>query len=147
MMDLSGEKTCIFCNMAQGRLQPVIVAEDKDIMAIMDLYPASQGHILVFPKRHIENIYTLPVNLAAPIMRHAVMIAKAIKQQLNPEGINLIQSNDAAAGQTIPHFHLHIVPRYSNDSVILQFGHGNTPSNKGELESIAMRIRSLLIRR
>ena len=143
-MDLSDEKPCVFCSMAEGWLQPVIVTEDDDIMAIMDLYPASQGHILIFPKQHIENIYNLPVNLAAPIMWHAIIIAKAIKEQLNPDGINLIQSNDAAAGQTIPHFHLHIVPRYTNDSVILQFGHGNTPGNKSELESIAQQIRSML---
>ena len=144
MMELSGEKHCVFCSMTEGRLQPVIVTQDDDIMAIMDLFPASKGHILIFPKQHIENIYNLPVNLAAPVMRHAVIIAKAIKEQLNPDGINLIQSNDIAAGQTIPHFHLHIVPRYSEDSVILQFGHGNTPSDKSDLESIAQRIRSIL---
>lgn len=143
-MELSGEKSCVFCNMAEDRLRPAIVTEDNDIMAIMDLYPASQGHILIFPKQHIQNIYNLPVNLASSIMRHAVIIAKAVKQQLNPEGINLIQSNETAAGQTIPHFHLHIVPRYASDSVTLQFGHGNTPSNKGDLESIAQRIRSML---
>jgi histidine triad (HIT) family protein len=145
MMELSGEKPCIFCKMARGRLQPVIITEDKDIMAIMDLYPASEGHILVFPKRHIENIYALSPDLGSGIMGHAIEIANAIKKRLNPAGINLIQSNEDAAGQTISHLHLHIVPRYKNDSVVLQFGHGNTPGDTGGLELIAQGIRSLLI--
>ena len=78
-------------------------------------------------------------------MSLAINIAKAVKSQFSPDGLNLIQANEAAAGQTIPHFHLHIVPRYKNDAVILSFGHGSTPANQDELERLASKIRSALI--
>ncbi len=108
----------------------------------MDLYPATPGHILVLPKQHIENIYTLPYDLGAHIMRVAINISQAVKRQLSPDGLNLIQANELAAGQTIPHFHLHIVPRYKNDAVVLRFGHGNRPAHQDELELLAGKIRS-----
>jgi len=135
---------CPFCKIAKRKLRAVVVYEDNDILAIMDLYPATPGHVLVLPKQHIENIYSLPADLAARIMVTATELAKAIKQQLSPDGLNLIQSNELAAGQTIPHFHLHIVPRYKGDSVALQFGHGTIPGDARELERIASIVRAAL---
>jgi histidine triad (HIT) family protein len=108
----------------------------------MDLFPATPGHVLVFPKQHIEDIFSLPEDLASRIMVTATRIAKVIKQRLSPAGLNLIQSNDLAAGQTIPHFHLHIVPRYKDDQVVLRFGHGSAPARTEELERTALMIRS-----
>ena len=144
-MNLFAEKDCPFCRMVRGELQPIMVYGDQDVLAIMDLYPATQGHILVLPKRHIENIYSLPPDLGGHIMKVTINIAQAVKRQLSPQGLNLIQSNELAAGQTIPHFHLHIVPRYQNDAVILKFGHGNTPGQAGDLELMASKLRSGLI--
>ena len=135
---------CIFCRMAIREANPVIVWEDEEIMAIMDLYPASPGHVLVLPKRHIENIYEMPADTGARIMALAIAIAKVIKQQLHPDGINLIQANGDAAGQTISHFHLHIVPRYRDDGITLIFGHGDKPEAAEELERIALLLRSSL---
>jgi histidine triad (HIT) family protein len=74
----------------------------------------------------------------------ATKIAKVIKQELSPDGLNLIQSNELAAGQTIPHFHLHIVPRYGGDSVMLKFGHGSAPAKVDELEKVAFLVKSAL---
>src|SRR4030042_899338 len=115
----------------------VVVLEDMDILVIMDLYPATPGHLLIIPKKHIETIYEIPDELGARIMNTAILMAKAIKERLSPDGLNLIQSNQEAAGQTIPHFHINIVPRYKNDPVLLQFGHGNGPEKINELERLA----------
>jgi histidine triad (HIT) family protein len=141
---MKGEKGCPFCKMVRHEIPAVRVYEDDDILAIMDLYPATPGHILVLPKQHTENIYSLPEDLASRIMVTASKIAKAIKQQLSPDGLNLIQSNELAAGQTISHFHLYVVPRYKSDPVALKFGHGTRPANVDELEKTALLIKSEL---
>jgi histidine triad (HIT) family protein len=138
------EDDCPFCRIGRHELDYVAVLEDGDILAVMDLYPATPGHVLVLPKKHIETIYDMPEDLGARIMTTAMLVAMGIKEKLSPDGLNLIQSNQAAAGQTIPHFHLHIVPRYASDPVILQFGHGSRPERVGELDRIASLIRSEL---
>ena len=136
------EKNCPFCNLAKHELPAIVVYEDDDLLAIMDLYPATPGHVLVLPKQHIEDIYSLQEDLASRIMVTATKIARAIKQQLSPDGLNLIQSNGVVAQQTVPHLHLHIVPRYKDDHVLLRFGHGNVPAKTEELERTASMIRS-----
>ncbi|MBN2060342.1 MAG: HIT family protein [Deltaproteobacteria bacterium] len=141
-MKWTTKKDCPFCRMGRHELDYVSVLEDGEVLAIMDLYPATPGHVLILPKRHIENLYEMPPDLGSHLMAAAIMVAKAIKEALSPEGINLIQSNETAAGQTVPHFHLHIVPRYKGDPVILQFGHGNTPERVTVLERIASLLKS-----
>ena len=135
---------CLFCRIVRHELKAVVVHEDKDVLVMMDLYPATPGHMLVLPKEHIETIYTMSENIGARIMTIAIAVAKSIKQKLSPTGLNLIQSNEFAAGQTVPHFHLHIVPRYKDDSVLLRFGHGNIPEDVAELNRIASLIKSVL---
>jgi len=141
-MDAKNREYCPFCKMARHELPAVVIQEDRDLLAVMDLYPATHGHILVLPKKHIENIYNMPSDLGAHLMVMAISIANVIKQKLSPDGINLIQSNELAAGQTVPHFHLHIVPRYRSDLVNLKFGHGDVPAKTEELERTAFLIRS-----
>ena len=143
-MDLLAEKDCPFCKMVKYELSHVVVQEDNDILVIMDLYPATPGHMLVLPKQHIDNIYAMPADLGVRIMTTAIAMAKAMKQKLFPDGVNLIQSNEIAAGQTVPHFHLHIVPRYRGDAVLLRFGHGNIPEKITKLERIASLMRSTI---
>jgi histidine triad (HIT) family protein len=138
------EKDCPFCKIIAHAAPAAIVCEDEETLAFMDLYPATAGHMLVLPKRHIENIYAMPEELGARIMAMAVALAKAAKHQLSATGLNLVQSNGADAGQTISHFHLHIVPRYSGDPVALKFGHSATPANLDELERLASLLRSAL---
>ncbi len=135
---------CLFCRIVRHELKAVVVHEDKDVLVMMDLYPATPGHMLVLPKEHIETIYTMSENIGARIMTIAIAVAKSIKQKLSPTGLNLIQSNELSAGQTVPHFHLHIVPRYNDDSVLLRFGHGNIPEDVAELDRIASLIKSIL---
>jgi len=135
-------KDCPFCKIAKDRSDSVVVLEDDDILVIMDRYPATPGHMLVLPKKHIETIYEMPADLGAHIMSTAVLMAKAVKKKLSPDGLNLIQSNEAAAGQTVPHFHLHIVPRYEGDPVRFHFGHGKAPGDIDELRRIASSLKN-----
>jgi len=128
--------------MVRGELQSIKVYEDGEVLAIMDLYPATPGHILVLTKQHIENIYTLPVSLGTHIMEVVLKVSQAVKIRLAPDGLNLIQANEPAAWQTIPHFLVHVLPRYINDSVVLRFGHGRDPADSEELKQLADRVRS-----
>ena len=140
----SDEKNCPFCRMVRHELDAVLIHENDEILVIMDLYPATPGHVLVLPKEHIENIYVMPADLGSRIMATAIAVAKAIKQKLSPEGLNLIQANGLAAGQTISHFHLHVVPRYNGDPISLRFGHGNVPAKIDDLEKSASLISEAL---
>lgn len=84
---MSSRNSCPFCEMVNHELNPVVVHEDKEILAIMDLYPATPGHILVLPKQHIEDIYAMSADMGARIMVTAIAVAKAIRQQLHPSGL------------------------------------------------------------
>jgi len=143
-MNTLNKKDCPFCKIAKHEIPAVIVQEDNDLLAIMDLFPATPGHILVLPKQHIENIYLMPADLGAHIAATAIAVAKAIKQQLSPDGLNLIQSNEFAAGQTIPHYHLHVVPRYKGDQVLLRFGHCDVPAEISDLKELAFSLAAAL---
>jgi histidine triad (HIT) family protein len=138
---MSAEQDCPFCRIAKGELPAVKLFEDQDVLAIMDRYPATPAHVLVLPKRHIGDIYDMPGDLGCRVIEVATVVCRAIKSELNPQGLNLVQANGAAAGQTISHFHLHIVPRYENDAVILNFGHGKIPASQTDLETIARKLR------
>jgi histidine triad (HIT) family protein len=144
MINSRTKRDCPFCKMIKDKLDHVVVLEDKDILVIMDLYPATPGHLLIFPKIHIETIYEMPPDLGSHIMTTAILMAKTVKEKLSPDGLNLIQANEDAAGQTVPHFHLHIVPRYKGDPVLIKFGHGNVPEKVNELECIASLLKSAL---
>ncbi len=139
--EFTNTNRCPLCRIARRESPAVIITENEDVMAIMDLYPATLGHILILPKEHVEHIFALPVEIGIQVMALAIRVAQAVQQHLNPAGLNLIQANGAIAGQTINHFHLHIVPRYEDDGIIIQFGHGSAPAKLEELEGIATKIR------
>jgi histidine triad (HIT) family protein len=143
-MDFPAQENCPFCKIVQRKSPAAVVLENKKVLAIMDLYPAAPGHVLVLPRQHIENIYVMLEETGAGIMAAAVTISRAIHRQLKPAGINLVQANGAIAGQTINHFHLHIVPRYIDDTVEIKFGHGVVPADIRELEQTASMIRNAL---
>jgi histidine triad (HIT) family protein len=135
------ENSCPFCKINEDRSDSVVVLEDHDVIVIMDRYPATQGHVLILPKKHIETIFEMPEELGGRIMRIAVLVSKMIKEKLSPDGLDLIQANETAAGQTIPHFHLHIVPRYKGDNVRLKFGHGDVAEDIDELRRVASLLK------
>jgi histidine triad (HIT) family protein len=91
-------------------------------MAVMDAFPATRGHVLIIPKAHAENLYDLPEETAAAVLPLAQKLAGQINAALKPQGINILQNNGKAAGQAVFHYHLHIIPRYENDGVVIRSG-------------------------
>ncbi len=109
--------SCIFCKLANGDIKTNIVYEDETFTAILDASPVANGHTLIIPKNHCKNLLDLPQNEASKLMMTAQKIAKAMMEELNLDGINLIQNNGEAAGQSVFHFHLHLIPRKANDNL------------------------------
>ena len=108
---------CIFCKLANGIIPTNSLYEDDIVNVIFDANPASEGHVLILPKEHFDNIYSLDDKTAAHVFQVAVKVANAINDSLHPVGLNVVQNNGEAAGQTVFHFHMHIIPRYENDTV------------------------------
>ena len=119
---------CIFCKILKNEIPSFTVYEDDDFKAILDIAPATKGHILIIPKEHSESIFDLSDEKAMKIFLVAKKITTALKNVLNVSNFNLIQNNGRIAGQTVNHFHLHIIPRYSLDEISLWVPHENDPS-------------------
>jgi len=116
---------CIFCKIANGELPSATIYEDGDFRVILDIFPASKGHALIIPKRHFQDLY----DISEEQIQKAAVLAKRIgmkmKKVLKFDGLNIVQNNDLAAGQTVFHFHFHLIPRYDNDNVKIEW-----PSNE-----------------
>lgn len=112
---------CIFCKIANGEIPANALYEDDLVKVIFDLSPASEGHVLILPKSHYDDVYSLDDDTAAHIFKVAVKIANAMKKSLNIDGLNIVQNNGEAAGQTVFHFHMHIIPRYTDDTVNIKW--------------------------
>jgi histidine triad (HIT) family protein len=131
-------ENCIFCKIAAGEIPSATVYEDNDFRAIMDISPAAKGHILILPKKHIANLFELDDDTASKAFIVARKVATALKEELNCDGINLQQNNGEAAGQTVFHFHIHLIPRYQNDSLNLSWSHETYAD--GEAAALAAKI-------
>ena len=103
---------CVFCRLAKKEAPASYIYEDKEVAAFLDMNPINEGHTLVIPKNHYENIYEIPEEKVAHLFRIVKKIAHAVKKGVNAEGISIIQNNEKAAGQIVFHLHVHIVPRY-----------------------------------
>lgn len=108
---------CIFCKIAAGNIPSATLYEDENFRVILDLGPASKGHALILPKAHYANIYEIPDELAGKAMILAKRMAGVITEALQCDGFNLVQNNGEPAGQTVFHFHMHLIPRYQGDQV------------------------------
>ena len=113
---------CIFCKIAAGEIPSRKIYEDSELIAIMDLNPTSKGHSLIIPKEHCTNIYDIDEDIAAKVMKTAKKLATKMTVALNCDGFNLLQNNGETAGQTMFHFHMHLIPRYKDaDNNMLKF--------------------------
>ena len=110
-------ENCIFCKIAKGEIPSATLYEDEEFRVILDLGPANKGHALILPKAHYANIYELPDETAAHAMVLAKKIVTKMKDILKCDGYNIVQNNGEAAGQTVFHFHMHLIPRYEGDQV------------------------------
>ncbi len=115
---------CIFCKIAKGEIPSATLYEDEDFRVILDLGPASKGHALVLPKKHAKNIYELPDDIASKVFVIAKKTAVKLRDVLECEGFNIVQNNGEIAGQTVFHFHMHLIPRYPGDGVKLTWKPG-----------------------
>jgi histidine triad (HIT) family protein len=134
---------CIFCEIIEGKIPASVVYEDKQTLAFMDLHQASPGHVLIVPKIHVENIYECPPDIAASLFPIVAKIASAVKHAFNPDGISIIQSNEKAAMQEVPHLHIHVMPRIMHDGVLRFYTKGApdiTP--RSTLDVWAVRIQN-----
>lgn len=105
---------CIFCKIIAGEIPSSAIYEDEEFKAILDISPASKGHALILPKQHYANLYELPEELCGKAMKLAKRLAGHMTEKLNCDGFNLVQNNGEVAGQTVFHFHLHLIPRYKD---------------------------------
>lgn len=112
---------CIFCKLANGIFPTNSIYEDEDFNVILDLGPATKGHALILPKNHADNLFELPDETAAKVLVTVKKVATIMKEKLGCPGMNLVQNNGEVAGQTVNHFHIHMIPRYEADKSMVSW--------------------------
>lgn len=133
------KQDCVFCKIISGEIPSETVYENSKFKVIMDIAPANKGHVLILPKEHFDNIYDIDTATAGQLFELAAMIARALKSATNCDGMNILQNNGTVAGQTVFHFHLHIIPRYEGDTV--NVGWKELGYEDGEMEQLREAIR------
>ncbi len=119
---MSASQDCIFCKIIKGEIPSFKVYEDDDTLAFMDINPASDGHALVIPKAHAEDVHAITDDSISRTVVAAKKVAAAVEKTVTPGGINLVQCNGPAAGQSVFHFHMHVLPRREGDDLKLNWG-------------------------
>lgn len=132
------DTNCIFCKIANGEIPAKTLYEDDKFRVILDLGPATKGHALILPKAHYANLYELPEEIAGETMKLAKKMAAKMTDRLKCEGFNLVQNNGDLAGQTVFHFHFHLIPRYQADGQ--KIGWKPMEVSQEELEEIKNQI-------
>ena len=130
---------CIFCRLVRGELPISKIAEDEHTLSFLNIVAAHPGHGLVIVKPHVENIYDLDDTLAAAVFQATTRLAKAVKAATGCDGVTLFQANEVAGGQTVFHFHIHVIPRYEDDPLKLPWIPRG--ADLGEISAIAATIR------
>jgi histidine triad (HIT) family protein len=133
---------CVFCKIMAKQIPATVVHEDDHTLAFMDIGQVNPGHVLVALKQHAENIFALHDAQAAAVFRSAAKVARAIRAAFQPEGLSVYQANGKAAGQTVFHFHIHLVPRHERDGMELTWPVKNPPRER--LAEHAEKIRAKL---
>ncbi len=130
---------CIFCKIANGEIPSRKLYEDDQFTVFMDMGPASKGHSLVVPKEHYANIYEMPAELAGEAMKVAQKMAVKMTNALHADGFNIVQNNGEIAGQTVFHFHMHLIPRYKGEENAVLAWKPQSPSAE-ELDAVLAEI-------
>ncbi|MFQ5953927.1 MAG: HIT family protein [Kiloniellales bacterium] len=139
---MTDQPDCIFCKIVAGEVPCFKLWEDADTLAFMDINPANPGHALVVAKEHHQDLFALPEALLAACLRTAKKVAAAQREILEPDGLNLVQANGPGAAQSVPHFHMHVLPRRQGDDLPLNWE--LRPGNMEEIGALADRIRARL---
>ena len=135
---------CIFCRIVARQIPANVVHEDEHTLAFMDLGQVNPGHVLVTLKTHVENVFSLEAEQAAVLGVASARVARAIRDAFQPQGLSVYQANGKAAGQTVFHYHVHLVPRHDGDGMALSWPVKNPP--REQLEAHAAKIRASLPR-
>lgn len=136
------QSACVFCRIVAGQLPCFKLHEDGATMAFMDINPVNPGHALSIAKGHWPTIDSIPADVMADVARTAHRIAGAVTRALKPDGVNLVQANGVAAGQTVPHLHIHIMPRRSGDGATLNWE--QKPGDMKAIEGVYKRLMAVL---
>lgn len=115
------DPNCIFCKIVAGQVPSFKLLEDEATIAFMDINPVNPGHALAVAKGHWPTVDVIPPEVLASVVKTAQRVAKAVMTELRPHGVNLVQANGPGAGQSVPHLHIHIMPRRPNDNVSLNW--------------------------
>ena len=130
------DDNCIFCKLANGDIPTATLYEDEDFRVILDASPAAKGHALIIPKEHYANLYELDDELASKVLVLAKKMLTKLTDILGCDGYNIVQNNGEAAGQTVFHFHMHLIPRHKDDGVVLGWKMGElTEEDKEDILS------------
>lgn len=134
------DSNCIFCKIANGEIPGRTIYEDEDFRVVLDVAPATKGHALILPKDHYRNLLDLPEDKAEGVIRIAKKMAVLMKDKLGCDGVNIVQNNEEAAGQTVFHFHMHVIPRYQQDNQ--KIGWCPTSPTGEELDQLAEQLKA-----
>ena len=127
------DENCIFCKIAAGEIPSNSIYEDEDFKVILDINPASKGHAVILPKNHAANIFELSDEDAEKIFKVAKKCSAAMMEVLHCDGINILQNNGEAAGQTVFHLHVHLIPRYNEDGIQINWKPGTPQEDAAKL--------------
>ncbi len=130
---------CIFCKIVKGEIPSYKIYEDDNIIAILDISQATKGHTLIISKKHFKNLYEIDELSAGKIFKVVPKITNAIKKAFNPIGLNLLINTDKPL-QTVLHFHMHLIPRYEKEDIVIGFNNNQDNINKADYESIKNKI-------
>ena len=133
---------CVFCKLRDGQIPSMRIFEDDKTLAFMDINPLNSGHCLVITKTHAATLFEAEVADLEAAIATAQRVAVAIRDGLKPDGLNMLQANGAAAFQSVPHFHLHLIPRWNNDGK--GFDWKLVPGNREQIMKVGERLRALL---
>ena len=133
---------CVFCKIRDGQLPAMKVYEDERTLAIMDINPLTSGHCLVITKAHAGTLWESAVEDLQAAMASAQKLARALREAVKPDGLNVLQANGAAAFQSVFHFHLHLIPRWTKDGK--GFDWTPVPGNRAEIIEVGERLRGLV---
>lgn len=139
---IAAGKDCIFCKIVAGEILCFRLHEDGDTLAFMDVNPANPGHALVVPKTHAATVFDIDADSLAAVARTAKRVADAVKAELDPPGLSLYQANGPAAAQSVPHLHIHVLPRRDGDGLPMNWT--PTPGDMDAIGALAERIRARL---
>ena len=128
---------CVFCEIIAGNIPSSKIYEDDEVLAILDLSQVTRGHTLVMPKKHVRNLLEADEETALSCMKVISLLSKQIVRNTGAAGLNVLNNNNEAAGQSVGHLHFHLIPRYSeNDSIVIRFD----PSEKLDLEEVRQQL-------